>query len=130
MTGILSKAYEDMEKGVTNFCKDGKCIGCGQCCSNILPLSASEIKDIKRYIAKKHIKATVRNVMNTDAIDLLCPFLDDTKSCDKCKIYPVRPKICREFKCDIPPSKVHTNEIQFWKDHEPCLVREVFFGED
>jgi len=50
MIGTLQQAFEDMERGVYDFTKDGKCSGCGQCCSSILPLSSSEIKEIRRYI--------------------------------------------------------------------------------
>ena len=48
--GTLAEVYKDMENGVYNFCKDGRCIGCGKCCSDLLPLSSKEIKEIKRYI--------------------------------------------------------------------------------
>lgn len=37
MIGTLQQAYEDMESGVYDFTKDGKCSGCGQCCMNYLP---------------------------------------------------------------------------------------------
>lgn len=44
MIGTLKQVYEDMEHGVCDFTKDGKCSGCGQCCSVYLPLSPGEIK--------------------------------------------------------------------------------------
>ena len=128
--GTLNQVVEDMENGVFNFCKDGKCIGCGNCCSDFLPLSQSEIKDIKRYIEKKHIEATKRNLVLTKTLDMVCPFLDDTEDCDKCKIYPVRPQICRVFKCDTPPSKVKANKELFWRDRKPCSMRQTFFEKD
>lgn len=129
MIGAIDEIVQDMEDGVFNFCKDGKCIGCGQCCSDFLPLSVSEIKDIKRYVAKKKIQPTIRaNVLSVEPmIDLVCPFLDDSKDCDKCKIYPVRPMICKIFKCDTPPSKIKANKHLFWRDRIPCSMREVFF---
>ena len=123
----LEQCIKDMENGVTNFCKDGKCTGCGACCSDFLPLSNKEIKEISDYIKKKNIKPTARNLPITDiTFDLTCPFLDNSKECDKCKIYPVRPKICRTFKCDIPPSKIKENKKLFWSTRKPYSMRELF----
>lgn len=134
MTGTLEDIFKstlnDMESGVYNFCKDGKCIGCGACCSDLLPLSANEIKNIKRYVKKKGIKPTRRFAPSVMNIDLTCPFLDDDKECDKCKIYPVRPDICRLFKCDTPPSQIKKNKNLFWKTRKGCSMREVIFGKD
>lgn len=48
MIGTLQQVYEDMEHGVYDFTKDGKCSSCGACCSNYLPLSSGEIKEIRR----------------------------------------------------------------------------------
>ena len=56
MIGTLQQVFEDMEHGIYDFTKDGKCSGCGQCCSVYLPLSPGKIKEIKRYIKKHHIK--------------------------------------------------------------------------
>ena len=69
------------------------CTGCGGCCSSLLPVSKTEIKDIRKYI-KKH------NIKPVKALGMLdCPFCDITKSKDKCLIYPVRPWICQVFNC-------------------------------
>ncbi len=56
MIGTLQQAFENMESGVYDLTKEGKCSGFGQCCSNYLPLSPSETKEIKRYIKKHHIR--------------------------------------------------------------------------
>ena len=55
MIGTLEEVMKDMKCGVFEFTKDGKCSGCGQCCSNYLPISSKEIKEIKRYVKKHHI---------------------------------------------------------------------------
>lgn len=131
MIGALRQVFDDMEHGVYDFTKDGKCVGCGQCCSSILPLSSSEIKEIRRYIKKHHIKEQKHCVpLVNPAVDLTCPFLMDSKKKDKCAIYPVRPKICRVFQCNQPPSKVKTNKELFWRTRKLCDMREVFFGEE
>lgn len=57
----LEQMIKDMESGVWDFTVDGKCSNCGSCCSNLLPMSAKEIKVIKRYIKKKGIKEQVRH---------------------------------------------------------------------
>lgn len=131
MIGTLLECIKDMEDGVCNFCIDGKCVGCGACCSDLLPLSYGEIRDIKRYVKKKHIQPTIRtNAPSKNPLfDLTCPFLDDSKECEKCKIYAVRPAICRKFKCDTPPSKIKENKELFWRTRKPYSMRQVFFGE-
>lgn len=126
--GTIEDVLNNMENGVFNFCKDDKCIGCGKCCSDLLPLSGKEIKEIKRYMKKHHIKQHRRNLPTVNALlDATCPFLDESKDCDKCDIYEVRPQICRVFQCNQPPSKVKANKHLFWRDRQPCSMRKVFF---
>lgn len=127
MIGTLQQVVDDMEKGVYNFCKDGKCIGCGKCCSSLLPLSKKEIKEIKRYMVKHNIKEHTHNMPMEIDFDVTCPFLDDSKECNKCDIYEVRPAICRVFQCNQPPSKVQANKHLFWRDRKGYDMREVFF---
>lgn len=131
MISTLQQVYEDMEHGVYDFTKDGKCSSCGACCGNYLPLSSGEIKEIKRYIKKHHIKEQKHMIVPTrEALwDMTCPFLDTSKEKDKCTIYSVRPKICRCFICNQPPSKVRENKEMFWITRKPCDMRETFFGE-
>lgn len=129
MIATLQQALDDMEHGVYDFTKDGKCTGCSQCCSRFLPLSEREIKDIKRYIAKHHIKECRHGApLANNLEDWTCPFLDDTKPKDKCTIYQVRPQICRAFVCNQPPSKVRANKELFWRTRKPVDMREEFFG--
>lgn len=124
----LEQVYEYMEHGVYDFTKDGECTGCGACCSNYLPLNTKEIKEIKSYIKKKHIKEHRHNFPTSRFIkDGTCPFLNEGKENQKCEIYSVRPKICRVFICNQPPSKVKENKERFWKTRKPCDMRETFF---
>ena len=56
---------------------------------------------IKQYIAKNGIQPVYQPVM--------CPFLDlDTKLC---KVYPVRPYICRKYDCRKHESKELFNDF-------------------
>lgn len=97
---LLEAVQRDMDDNIYNFTKGGKCSGCGGCCSNLLPMSQKEIDVIRRYIRKKHIKECRHIAPATVAYDMTCPFLDTGKSCEKCRIYPVRPEICKQFICD------------------------------
>ena len=126
MIGTLSEVYDSMEKGVYDFCVDGKCSGCGQCCTALLPISDKELRIIKRYISKKHVTPAIHAVPLKADLDLTCPFLDESKDCDKCKIYPVRPKICRTFQCNQPPSKIRENKEMFWKTRKPYFMWGIF----
>lgn len=56
MIGTIEQMIKDMEHGVYDFTKDGKCSSCGSCCSRYLPISEKELKTIKRYVKKHHIK--------------------------------------------------------------------------
>ena len=78
-----------------NYTINGHCSGCGECCSDTLPLSKSDIKRIKRYLAHKKVKAVNRG--NCMELDCICPFLNKD---NRCNIYEVRPKICRVYQCN------------------------------
>ena len=60
---------------ITNFTCSGKCSNCGECRTDLLPLSNTEIKRIKQYVKKNNIKPTAKSVIAY--IDLTCPFRDN-----------------------------------------------------
>lgn len=124
-TGSLKDVIDSYKAGTIDLTDNGKCKGCGQCCSNILPLSEREIKEINRYIHTHGIKEQRHRMPFANPIlyDLTCPFLDIGKKL-KCTIYEVRPEICKAFVC---------NRKDFDKDlideaRIPVDVRETFFG--
>ena len=89
----------EIPKEVTAY--NHPCKGCGECCSEFLPVTRIEIQVIKQYIAKNGIQPVYQPVM--------CPFLDlDTKLC---KVYPVRPYICRKYDCRKHESKELFNDF-------------------
>lgn len=104
MLGTIDTMLRDMKEGVHDYTKNSECPGCGQCCSDFLPLSQKEIVSIKRYIKKNGIKAQKHFIPTTDGvyIDMTCPFRSDSEH--KCMIYEIRPLICRVFRCDKPKS--------------------------
>lgn len=77
----------------------GKCRQCGECCSNILPMSAREARRIYQYIKRHKIEPVEHTKAGALIYDNVCPFCDLTKETEKCRIYKVRPNICRRFIC-------------------------------
>ena len=84
------KEFKELE--TMDFTVNGKCSNCGECCSTLLPVSDDEIKQIRQYIRKHHIKLkhNVKAPMAARTIDLTCPFLDVSKE-HKC-MHPVSNK--------------------------------------
>ena len=125
--GSFEQMLKEFSDGTYNLTCSGKCTGCGQCCSNLLPMTDDEISTIKKYIKKNRIKEHNHIVAPLAApiIDMTCPFLDDSKSCEKCTIYEVRPKICRDFICD--PKQRPKPDLELRLKCKPVNVREEFF---
>lgn len=121
MVGIFEDVIKQRERGCFDLTENGKCTACGNCCSNILPMSEREIKEIKLYIKKHKIKEQKHIIAPmVNAIDMTCPFLDDSKKL-KCTIYEARPHICRCFICskhngagreDIPNEKLYVVNVR------------------
>lgn len=124
-TKWLSDAIEDMKNGTYDMTVDGKCSQCGACCSRCLPLSSKEIITIKQYIKAHDIKP-YRHLfpVSGDAYDMTCPFMDDSKQKEKCRIYPVRPKICKQFIC----SKEKKPFNGHWQQYSGVDMRKEFYG--
>ena len=89
--GTLDQIVKEYESGVTDFTENGKCSNCGQCCSDILPVSESEIRTIRKYIKRHNIREAkfVVGPLANQAINLVCPFRNEKDR--KCNIYEVRP---------------------------------------
>lgn len=109
---------------VTDFTKNGRCSNCGQCCSNLLPLSEREITVIKSYVKKHGIKEQRHNF--AAGTDMTCPFRDEAKK--RCLIYPVRPQICRSFVCNHSLEDIEKNKFYFHSVNKVVLMRNEFFG--
>ena len=75
----------------------GQCSKCGECCSNILPVSQEEVDEIQKYVIKNNIKPQTQMLVMQNR--LACPYYDGKK----CLIYEVRPLICKEFYCYKKP---------------------------
>lgn len=78
-----------------NRCNGTQCSRCAECCTDFLPMTRKEVEIIKSYIAKNNILPV--NNDGEEFIDVTCCFCDKVNH--RCLIYPVRPFVCRNFKC-------------------------------
>jgi Fe-S-cluster containining protein len=127
MVGNYAEYIDEMKRGCKDFTNNGKCSNCGGCCSRLLWLSTKEIQTIREYIAKHKIQTVKRLLpVNNPIMDLQCPFRDDEHR--KCLIYPVRPRICKYFKCSNVKRGATKKEMETWSksDSRPCDMRELF----
>lgn len=62
----------------SNNCVDGHCIGCGECCTDLLPTTRREIVRLRDY-AKKHQLKEHRLPAGAamESVDLTCPFRNE-----------------------------------------------------
>lgn len=127
--GSIAELPKDGESYRCN-CIDGKCSGCGECCTDLLPLSGQEVERIKAY-AKKHNLKEHRQApfFDLSATDFSCPFRDPIAK--KCDIYPVRPKICRSFICTKTLEDArHDRDFMHQTRHVRSLKYEVFENQE
>ena len=87
--------------------KSDLCLSCLKCCTQIrIPFSGSIDNDTYKFYKARGIKFIEisgggrRQVYVT--MKMQCPQLTDLG----CKIYPVRPRACREFRGDIDPEMI------------------------
>lgn len=110
---------------VTDFTVNGKCSGCGACCSTYLPITQKELKVLKAWVKKNRYKPSnsyaPANIRGR-SLDLTCPFLN--KDTGKCDVYDIRPTICREFICNKDISKRYHNAFTVHN------LRKDIFGDD
>ena len=129
--GNLSQMLQDFQDGVKDYTDNGKCSCCGQCCSNLLPLTIGEIEDIRRYIAKHGIKECKHAIapLAQPVFDMTCPFLDESKE-KKCTIYKHRPYICRTFTCHNAMGHLMEDDVICRGVRLVTDMRQTFFGKE
>lgn len=129
MLGTIQQMLSDMKSGVFDFTKDGECSNCGQCCSNFLPISQKETDAVSRYMKKNGIKEHINRPPTAQpTMDWTCPFRNEAER--KCDIYPVRPAICRDFKCDKPAKGIMADRDMYEGKYGIADMRETFFGKE
>ena len=123
---------------VTDYTQEGKCSGCGACCTNYLPTTSKELAVLRRWAKKNKFTPSssedldIDSVLtaNTDAevaahvIDATCPFLD--KKTQKCVCYDVRPLICKLFLCRNPSQTLVTAPAKIRKAKIRNLRHDLF----
>lgn len=121
----LKSAIDEMNSGVYDFTDNGKCTQCGACCSNYLPMTQKEVDVIHRFVKKHDIKEFKHLFpVSNDTFDMTCPFMDDSKQKEKCRIYSVRPEICKQFIC----SKEKKPFNGHWQQYSVVDMRKEFYG--
>lgn len=85
-----------------NNCNNHNCSRCGSCCALGVPITKEEENIIREYIKKNNIEPEI--LIKNNNFYLSCCFFD--RKNHKCKIYPVRPSICKTFKCDRNKKKL------------------------
>lgn len=90
-------------ENINNCDKCGNCSRCGECCAAMIPLTRKEEKRIREYIQENKIEPEY--FQKGKNVNLQCCFYDRTNK--KCKIYEVRPSICRSFKCNRKESELN-----------------------
>lgn len=102
----------------SNNCIDGRCSNCGECCSDLLPLTDGEVSKLKRYAQAHNLKEHRQApFFDPKATDLTCPFRNEqTKRCD---VYPVRPLICRSSSAQSRCNRRTTTETLFTRAVAP-----------
>jgi hypothetical protein len=110
---------------VTDYTINGKCSCCGNCCSDLLVLTETEISKIKKLVEKEGIKPVLHEKNNFS-----CPFLNLE---NRCNIYEKRPWICRSYLCRNT-SELILKSVKFirknagkWRN---ISMRHEFFGDE
>lgn len=111
---------------IIDFTENGRCSSCGNCCSDLLPMSENEVNRIKNYIKKHGIKEQRHNAMV--GIDITCPFRDEANR--KCLIYAIRPAICRQFMCNHTKEDIMNAKFDFHKKFNIVFMRATFYNNE
>ena len=101
-----------------------KCKRCGKCCSNILPLTKADIKNIRCHCKNQ----SENRLLALKDWYMMCPFLNHK---NECTIYEYRPTICREYTCDkFENGKLDDSFVEMVKKYKFYVtdMREYFFG--
>ena len=124
------KGIEDIPSAPVRYqchCENGECSNCGECCTDMLPMTDAELREIKRYAQAHHLKENHRRLfLDPNATDFTCPFRNNEKRI--CEIYPVRPEICRSFICSKSLETAHAERDQIYVGRKERSLRYEIFG--
>lgn len=115
--------------GITNFECDGKCSNCGQCCGDAICVTPPEVRRIAKYVRGHSVNAFPIAIAN-GSVRVSCPFRNEAHK--RCEVYPVRPLICKTFRCGMGEDASKANLEKLLKRPDAtCLVsfNWVFLGD-
>lgn len=107
------------EKNIIDY-KNPSCNNCIDCCGALSVVSNEEFKKINKQLKSPRWKSQLEGAKNRyrkraaikEYTDLRCPFQNN----NRCTIYEIRPKVCREFHCS---PELNTWDLdKFLKEHE------------
>jgi len=108
--------------------ENNECVCCGRCCDDYLPITNEEIEVIDEYLKKNKLRAQKSkyeiHIDGKLAFAPGCPFRNNRTN--KCKIYDIRPAICRKYQCDKSVEEIDFNN----KDTLIRSMRLIFFNDD
>ncbi len=112
----MNKIYtkDDFRNEIKNCTCNGKCSRCGECCTPLLSITIEEYKKIKKYIKENNIKSS--KLLRNNNYYVRCCFYDFKEK--KCKIYDVRPEVCKSFMCSSSYQKLGENREYYDKRAE------------
>ena len=102
---------------ISNCCDGRNCSKCGGCCTIGIPITRKEEKVIREYIKENNIEKEELIDKENNNFYADCCFHD--RKTKLCKIYPVRPNICKSFKCcrkqsELEKEKIENHERAYW----------------
>lgn len=108
---------------VTDMTRNGQCSNCGECCTDFIPMSRSEVNRIKKYLKSHPEIKEQRHALAK--YDITCPFRSHDQK--KCLIYEVRPEVCRRFLCNKDQNSLLRDKYEMHRKNEVVQMRTVFF---
>lgn len=106
------------------------CSNCNECCSLHTPMTKEEYITLQEYFqtadGKKILQQArnkVKRYIRKNTLYEMCPFTDDETK--KCRIYDLRPTICKNFHCS-KPKEVESLKIELMDREDTKLIYDFF----
>lgn len=111
--------------GITDNTINNKCSKCGNCCGIFIPMIDEEIENLKKYVKENNIQPEKR--FDGNNLEIRCPFLDLEKK--KCKVYEVRPFVCRDFICNRKDWKKYRDNYMKRSKYNNYTMDELIYND-
>lgn len=111
------------EQNLKDMTCNGNCSRCGSCCGMFIPFTDGELKVIKEYVKKHNIQPYDRMNKLTGQFSAHCCFYDENKK--ECRIYPVRPYVCRDFICSRKNWKEYRDKYELRGKYNSSLSKKT-----